>query len=303
MYDGGDFIGYPSRKGWTILDLMKRDTQNHAPGELAAFLQAWAYFGLLCTIFQPTDPSFNTFDFVERDEQGSKVTTKDLPKHVLRWREWESKRDVQQRQERFELIQNHFKILLTLIPRSYSYDSDPNITTVPPWPGPPELVLSVVVLADSLTWAGSQILGQRFNIDWGISPLLIARMRAAGWCPSITATMSKGQQLQNLYSASTIGAPLAIQDHIGRKCTEHVCFFEQLDEDTYITEHCVGCSGCESIGPCMEELKQIVSIGGVPAIACYVTSTGVSVNVANARDALPYVAISHVCKHHTAIVN
>lgn len=296
MYDGGNFVGYPSRKGWNIPDLGQRNTHNRAPEELPAFLQAWAYFGLLCTIFQPIDTSFNAFEFVERDEQGLKITTKELPKHVLRWREWEMGRTVRQRQERFEFIQNHFKILKSLVPRSYSYDSDPNQTTSPPWPGPPELVLSVVILADTLTWAGYQALGQGFNIDWGISPLLIARMRAAGWCPSATATLLKGQQLQNLYSASTIGPPMSIQDHEGRRCTENVCHFEQLDEGTYVTEHCAGCSDCEETGPPTEKLKHIISMGGIPAVACHATSTGVSVDVEDARGAFPYVAISHVCK-------
>jgi hypothetical protein len=298
-YDGCDFFEYHSRKGWTIPDLVNRNTQNRAPGELPAFLQAWTYFGLLWTIFQPTDSEFDLSAFVEDDEQGPRITTKNLPKHILRWREWESTRTVQQRQERFRLIMSCFKVLLRLVPRSYPYDSDPTALISRPWPGPPELALSVQILADSLTWAGSQALGQGFNLDWGVSPLLVARMRDAGWCPSVTATLLKGQQLQNLYSASTIGPPITIQDHMARQCTESVCHFEQLIEADYTPEHFTGCSGCEFIGPSMEKLRRIINTGGMPVVACNATSTGVSLDIENVRGHLPYVAISHVCKYHT----
>ena len=296
-YDDGSFVGYPGRKGWTIPELMTRQAATRTSEELVAFLQSWSYFGLLHTVFSPTDSGFNQEAFIEQDEQSLKVTTKKLPELVLQWQKWEAGRTAQQRKERFVLIKSCFEVLVRLLPRSYAYDVDYNQTTSAPWPGPSELVLSVLILADTLTWAGFRALGHRFDLDWGISPLLIKRMHSAGWCPSVITTVLKGQQLQNLYSASTIGTPMTLQDHKGRKCTENVCYFDQVDEAIYRSAHCDGCSDCDNDGPDPEMVKSIIQDGGTPIIACGQCEQGISIKVERASANISYVAISHVCEH------
>ena len=47
------------------------------------------------------------------------------------------------------------------------------------WPLSPEVLLSYRVLGDTLTWAGFKFTGWKFDIDQGISPLLIKRIQTA----------------------------------------------------------------------------------------------------------------------------
>ena len=48
---------------------------------------------------------------------------------------------------------------------------------------------------------------------WHDSKLLVDRMKNAGWCPTAIATLLKGQQIHNLFSASTLGSPPVLRDH------------------------------------------------------------------------------------------
>ena len=55
-YDGGDFMNYPTRKGWHVPEsdspyLLKRyGIEIQSDHEVGSFLQTWLYFGLLCEI-------------------------------------------------------------------------------------------------------------------------------------------------------------------------------------------------------------------------------------------------------------
>src|SRR5256885_5876765 len=105
MYDGGDFAQYPTQQGWDVRELQYDPLQGRTAGEAAAFLQAWAYFGLLSTVFSPVNATFNLLDFVERDADDSRwVTTKKLGAYILEWQRWEGKRTAEERKQRFTVI-------------------------------------------------------------------------------------------------------------------------------------------------------------------------------------------------------
>ena len=95
--------------------------------------------------------------------------------------------------------------------------------------------LSIVVLGDSLVKASWEILGHGFDIDWGYSSMLVKRMKAAGWCMTAIHTLTKGQQIHNLYYASTLGPPMVRRDH--RECSELICTWEHIKEETFKTQH------------------------------------------------------------------
>lgn len=297
MYDCEDFFGYPERRGWNFDEIRKGVASEKSAEETASFLQAWTYFGLLHRFFASWDTSFDPYDFVEEDQNGTRmVTTKCLEGYVFRWHTWQSSATEQQKTERIQHIKPCLNLLVNLTPLYHNNSPETRPAAARRWPLPPEVLLSTVILADTLQWAGFQITGFKFNLDWGISPMLIDRMWRSGWCPSQTATLCKGQQLQNLYYASTLGSPSVPRDHQGRGCSETVCQWEQIDEKTYASQHRPGCQGCSFTGPDLQTLRRILRDGGIPVTSAQELCGSFQVNVSEARADLPYVAISHVCK-------
>ena len=87
-FDGGDFYSYPYRCG-VVEDPNSRELdlgqlQDKSIDELAPFLQAWLFFGVLHMLFNGLIKSdLEWVDFVEKTEDGEVfVTTKMLPMSV-----------------------------------------------------------------------------------------------------------------------------------------------------------------------------------------------------------------------------
>src|SRR5271156_4282087 len=84
-YDGLDFAGYPSRKGYDVDRLLKSDFQGSSPRSVAAFLQTWLFFGLMHEIL---NVEIRTADFVRIDGSGERwLTTKKLPGYLQIFRQ------------------------------------------------------------------------------------------------------------------------------------------------------------------------------------------------------------------------
>lgn len=303
MYDCGDFFGYPARRGWNLDEIVKGVETDKSAAESASFLQAWTYFGLLHRFFAPWDPAFDPYDFVEEGQDGVRiVTTNRLEGYVFRWHTWQSSATEQQKKETIQHIKPCLDYLANITPLYHKNSPETRPLAAKRWPLPPEVLLSTVILADTLQWAGSQITGFRFNLDWGISPMLIGRIWRSGWCPSQTATLCKGQQLQNLYYASTLGSPSVRRDHQGKGCSETVCQWEQIDEETYTSHHRPGCQRCSFTGPDLQSVRRIIRDGGIPITSAQELCESLQMNVSEACVDLSYVAISHVCKLSCAIL-
>jgi hypothetical protein len=52
-YDGGDFLTYPKRNGWTRSQLNGEDNfGNRSRARVEGFFQAWLYFGFATEVFK-----------------------------------------------------------------------------------------------------------------------------------------------------------------------------------------------------------------------------------------------------------
>src|SRR5438045_9796234 len=98
----------------------------------------------------------------------------------FRWHNWQSRATEQQKLDRIQHIKPCLHLLASIIPLYYHNSPETRPASDRRWPLPPEVRLSTVVLADTLQWAGFQITGFRFNLDWGISPMLIDSMWRRG---------------------------------------------------------------------------------------------------------------------------
>lgn len=291
MYDGGDFGTFPQRCGWTVDELQLKRLKKLPKDEAAAFLQSWLYFGFLSHVFKPLHLDFDPFDFVREDETGRRlVTTRRLPEYVLKWGVMESQRTPDQQLERF----NHLKSGFTLLHRftiCYCHKDTSQ------WPLEPEICLSIIILADTLMKAAFEILKRPFNIEWGVSEFLVEKMKRSGWCIRAISTMLKGQQIHNLYYASTLGSPEVVKDH--GNCNEHVCRWEQVVENEYVIKHRPDCEGCALIMPSIDRIVTIIRAGQIPGMRLKLaegTSGQREIEVVELSPTIPYVAISHVCE-------
>jgi hypothetical protein len=236
MYDGLHFFSYLHRKGWKLEKLANGNLGDKTSQDAASFLQAWLYFGLLFHVLGPVDVSFTPYDFIEDTQNGqSVISTRKLPEYIIRWNEWEQQRTAEQRRERHGVIKPSLTILGDAIPMFCKATAADHSMSPNRYPLLPEISLSIIVLADSITKAAFTITGEPLNMDWGTSGLLVDMMKQPGWYPSAIATLRKGQQIHNLYSASTLGPPFFKRDH--PVCAAVLCRNDQVDETTYRTQH------------------------------------------------------------------
>ncbi|PCH43510.1 hypothetical protein WOLCODRAFT_138382 [Wolfiporia cocos MD-104 SS10] len=86
-YDGGDFLSYPSRAGWTEDELLGAQAFGQRPaGEAEAFFQTWLYFGSLHAVFKIGGIAVDAAQFVRTIDDGRQVvTTAALAALVREW--------------------------------------------------------------------------------------------------------------------------------------------------------------------------------------------------------------------------
>lgn len=293
MYDGGDFEDYPSRKGFQIPHIATGNFKHKSREECIGFLQAWMYFGLLWDFFRDLE-GFQLSEFIHQNDDGTAtVTTRALP-HVIRaWNTREQAKTLEERQKTFQ--QTRSRLLNLHVLAVYFCEGVPagdgKVRTIELLP--PEVSLSIQILADTLQHAGHEILHGNYNIEWGSSTLLQKRMRQVGWCPRAIATCSKGQQIHNLYYASTLGSPPVRKDH--SLCDTRVCQWEQIDDASYLTSHRIDCAdhNCAWKGPEQSQLMERYARNQTPLVHFDLGAD--SFTLSESKKVLPYVAISHVC--------
>ena len=293
MYDEGDFDGYPSRAGFQIPAIAAGIFRLKTREQCISFLQTWMYFGLLWDFFRHIE-GFNLWHFVIQADDGRQiVTTKKLPEYIRAWNFFEQARTVEERNKAFLLSRDRLRSLHILA--SFFCEGvpagDARVRTVQLLST--EVSLSIQILADTLQHAGHKIYRGNYNVDWGFSPLLKLQMSQAGWCPRAIATCATGQQIHNLYLASTLGSTSRHRDH--GKRTDQICRWEQIDVATYTTQHRPDCpKTCSENGPNLVKLIAKYDQKRRPVIHYDVEHD--MINVSDSTEVSSYAAISHVCK-------
>jgi hypothetical protein len=292
-YDGGEFFTYGHRVGWDFIKLWNCDLEGKTVAQAARFLQTWLYFGLLHVVFGRAVGIKNS-DFIEEVDGVRLITTKNLPIYVLTWKTYEQSRTTEEKQARFRQVKEFLQRYIGLTVRWCRPSIEQQLRNQTRWPLSPEICLSVIILGDTIVKAGFEILRQRFDLNWGDSDLLKFRMRDAGWCPRAVATLCKGQQIHNLWYASTLGRPPVQQPHAG--CDERLCDWEQVDQTTYRTQHRAPCTDCNFLGPETDALVQVIAIEETPVVAYDASNQKNPFMSSSTKVISEYVAISHVCK-------
>lgn len=254
----------------------------HIP-EIAAFLQAWLFFGMLHEVLlvSGVDVDLKTF-VLDRGGEGV-ITTAPLRQHLADMIDRGRNRDTRARKER-EMVEVFRQV--DVVFRRFMDGVSPavwRISTVLPL----DTVMSILILGESLINAATITL--RRNIA-GKSLLrrtafrrvdnpLQDRMLEAGWCISTTSMLHDMLDNTGLYIASLLRVSTISNRQSHGACTRDKCESSYVNEVTYETNHIEDCraqdsSGCPHISVNVPEVCSILRRGGTPAIAMTPSGAG-----------------------------
>lgn len=309
-YDGLGFFDFPIRRGWASSD--GKTKWYHCEAEVALCrAQSWLYFGLLHEFL---GHRFKRDDFIGIDDPTGEVvvTTKCLP-HLLR--NWSgsivwpltqyTSREMLAGFLEYPLLFGIFdsfairlrtgtsrlphRIKLALVTAQEECKSLSNHHL-----HCSSVTLSIMALLWSLRNAASnkdlRVL-QHTELPLSLSRLIRHRMLQAGFCPFWLKNWEQHLSVATLYYLSALQHPGELHQH----CSDEYCTANQIDENTYETQHAsVGCD-CTFVQIDSEQVTALIRAGEVPLIRITSSITGaVNVEVVRATIDNPFVAISHV---------
>ena len=112
------------------------------------------------------------------------VTTRKLRDYVIAWYVRQIDTRLEERNRRFSVMQGFFMEVKPFVSKYCKADAGQYYKAPSYWPLNHEISLSIMVLADSLMKAGWCITQKPFHHGWGVSSLLVDRMKNLGWCPN-----------------------------------------------------------------------------------------------------------------------
>ncbi|KAK7923545.1 hypothetical protein PG985_007616 [Apiospora marii] len=175
----------------------------------------------------------------------------------------------------------------------------------PQVPGFDEVVLSLILLGDTLSHVFSEIgvsAAYEKRYRWPYPQYGKSMLLGAGWCPGEVAALMNNCRPTVLFYLSTLDRRREEKDH-SRCSVAEGCFANQLDEKTYKQVHSADCSGerCAMVEVSLTKTSDVLENGGIPLVR--VTETGDDMGVSLQTDSFQiqdaaqrpsYVAISHV---------
>lgn len=300
MYDGKDFLTYPSRAGghWTHFTLHNR-TRYHVQEantpsddrQFESFLQKWLFFGLLYEALHK-DTLYKTTDFIEQAEDKSFITTKKLGQYLNEWAlgvgTLSTSEKTSRCQHTYQCLRRAWSVLWCLRER----------------PGFNELIkTSLITTYDTLSAAWDKIFADvQGDLPW--QPIMntlgpftdhdISNMRRNGWCPSVIHR--EFQELNSpafrWYIKSMRQYPSDL-DH--SQCKTDGCISEQITTQTYRPRHVSSTCKCESIGVDEDQIVSILDGNNYAVLEVIGNDLDtVKLKILPYNQSLPYVAISHI---------
>jgi hypothetical protein len=327
-YDGGDFLTYPARRGWTEKDLEGHDSFGHrSDNEVNDFFQTWLYFGMAISVFAVADIEVTTNNFIFHKGNDTMATMGGMPKLLRRWHEqtcewhpelseWKPK-DSPEKDLQWSRCKQVFDRAKPILLRfnSHRWKSEESQKSPPAsWPVRPEVTTSIIAMAEILSYAVVRMCNDRdYEIYryWGTSRLLKDWL-SQKWCKFTVTDIIQKLQIDSQFYLAAASSPTGPYLALHADCAEDHCN-AQVDETNYKTVHAPsyhrehddsfrygGHMDTDKVGwqpeTFSEGMKEIVRSGGTP-IVYWDEATGVvrtmSVNEASHSN-FQYVAISHV---------
>ncbi|RDW91443.1 hypothetical protein BP5796_02608 [Coleophoma crateriformis] len=309
-YDADQFSTYPHRQGWDIESLQAGNFQGRSPAEVASFLQAWLYFGMMSEV---TKLEIDSDAFVRVDDVGKKwLTTEKLPELLQNFRK--KVEEDRAKEDKVEIFEQRNARIYDCFKLSRSVWQA--ITALQNNPLPDEIAFAIHILAITLQVGCTEICGLgrgavyptdvtmqpgyrvvpwETDMHWRIIPNPFAenRMIQQGWCPSIVEQVRVSFNILGQYYVSLLGPPKRKMDHTGCAKGERDCqAFKNVTgkQNTHLRD---GCS-CQSIYVNSQSLEAIIAQKDIPVLCFDAESKTLEVIAIGSRPGLEYTAISHV---------
>lgn len=315
-YDGGDFMTYPSRKGWSEDDLMGLDSfggRLEAHEEVEAFFQTWLYFGCLISVFELVGIKLKTGDFIRVTEREDRViSTSKLPGIIQDWMNREGMTDKSYKElatahipelvdksaklKRGQMIETTLLRVLFFVNMYCSHEAQErakNFGTEPSfWPVSPKIAMSIMAIGVPLLHVATGVYGYPAykKPRWGSSSYLNERLAKVGWCIREIPMFGEMASVDCDYYFGSYPSPRKQLDH--KKCTKVVCCAKNVDVESYRTKHVTVVCNCRPMRSALKKIRAIVKKGGIPIISWRGRKL-VAVEY-DKKSNNKYVAISHV---------
>ena len=236
-YDNLGFRGFPERKGFRSqsfqLDHSASNFREHA-----AIFQSWCFFGLIIDFFEAVGLKVTIRDFLSHQESGAThLTTHRLPRLARNMETITRDMHISQRADIYCKVKPCLGTASITVRRLAQSKCDDPIWHV--------VHLSILMLGEYLTNITKfflQCIDPTPSPWWGRNNLACELMDSAGWCPSLSRSLSDQEVDQTtIYYLSRMQKSDTRNDHID--CTTSLCTLERLNVDTYKTQHADDCSG------------------------------------------------------------
>lgn len=310
-YDGGDFLTYPQRKGWSEDELMgHKSFGDRKPSEVEAFFQTWLYFGCLISAFAIIGIEVKTIDFIRETEKGQKlITTHLFPGFIQDWATQEkakARADLLSIPDQYigrptargskgaiTAILNRVRVFVDKYCSVEAPERAKDLNTEPPfWPISPHISLSIMAAAESFEIALTKLCGKVAEVGkWGSSSVLNQHLLDSGWCPREMPIFDSDTTINSAYFFASYPCPHNRQGH--GTCTTLQCNLKNVDTSKYVTRHVTDTCQCEFV-PAPEEVKELVKANEIPVVSWKDGSLSVVKFDRQAVPKMKYVAISHV---------
>lgn len=309
-YDGGGVEDFPVRQnlidpengGWLGLE---------EPADMAAFLQAWLWFGLLESFLDAPIDKSGFIQHRNASEGGPVLCTRllqtELESLTNRIQQAKSDQDrqaeLQRQRKALDVALGHYNGF----DRSVHVHDDDKIRLV---------LFSVGILLDSLyrahlEWRAPRTKGPRDDFTeatilppaaWRHSHVLLrGRFARAGWCArQVEQYLTNPSQFAypSLYYLSSLRR-LECNGLTHDTCTRTLCTTDNIRGWDYHPAHAPGCDvACPELEVDLDQVKAVLHDGGIPVVEISVSRSGeVTLRVDRVRAGMTYTAISHVWSH------
>lgn len=333
-WDGGNFLGYPQRRGFDYNHTPSPGARSRVQGrdDVVQCIQTWLFFGLLTETMRLANISLNCEQFIEEDHHGNFVTTKALPGYLQALAQFEARQEASGKSRRLATISSFLNAAYECVTILSSLMVDKEDKLFAQSIGGPVMLsveLAGYALAHSCRAIYRDVGGSDADLRTYVhasASFLTAKMLDAGWCPSLTERLSSIGNKELQYVGYTHGPPdPEPQDH--SECSINVCSLSQIDECTYSVHHVEESCDCGILEVDYGKMESIVKAGGTPVcrliavkantppppadaeiatanIGAVSTSSPVegpkhsfTLEVESASLQRPYLAISHVWAH------
>ncbi|KAL8679840.1 MAG: hypothetical protein Q9186_003906 [Xanthomendoza sp. 1 TL-2023] len=295
-FDGLDFLDYPIRKGWSTPEDRFRWIPS-SPNLTGQRAQNRLFFGLLQVLLGRL---FNKKDYIRLSPRSNRwiIDTESLPSRSSelvrsvndgsiastlgpffrdRLREtWNSA---------FFEAKLHFEVLDSYLNR----EDDQHLMLVS---SPIPILLQSMVRLSEKIFLFHDDCPAMCNVDLHPSKFPLCRMLDSYWCPA------QAGSIYRLYSPSLIhyvsGLPRRHLGNHDKGCSWEGCVANNVNEETYTTQHTLDVCRCRFIGPNPRQVAGLIQSNKIPLIYLRIVAGQPVLSLVAAELGTQYVSLSHV---------